>query len=267
MTASAHSPVPPPSTVMPPTPRSLPQGATPHIWKATALQGEMGRFACLLSMVFFAMAGVVVRLVVLFRALLSSTMQMEAMRDGTQGASGSRRGRSQLGNAQLRVWLVILLSIYRMASVECQSPPPPPTWLPFDPNPNSNEEVCTSSGGESNCGFPNLQNGRAAPVGGIEESSCLSWCAASSFRFCSFDYTAHCGIGNCGWGNRCCLRTHTCTTTSIAADARGYRIYEDPSRRPRPPPPCWNTTAATAGVDPWPRACWPPTKPAGAKRW
>jgi len=29
--------------------------------KATALQGEMGRFACLLSMVFFAMAGLVVR--------------------------------------------------------------------------------------------------------------------------------------------------------------------------------------------------------------
>jgi hypothetical protein len=113
------------------------------------------------------------------------------------------------------------------------SPPPPspspPTWLPFDPNPNSNEEFC--SGGEGNCGFPNL-SGQTAPFGGIEESNCLSWCAASSFRFCSFDYGNH-----WHWGNRCCIGTHTCTNTVIASDARAYRIYEDPSRRPRPPPP------------------------------
>jgi len=87
----------PPSSSLPP-----PQGTTLHThansaatgWKATALQGEMGRFACLLSMVLFAMAGLVVRLVGLFRALRSSTM-----RDGSQGARGSRRGRSQPGDA------------------------------------------------------------------------------------------------------------------------------------------------------------------------
>ena len=54
----------PPSSSLPP-----PQGTTLHThansaatgWKATALQGEMGRFACLLSIGFFAMAGLVVR--------------------------------------------------------------------------------------------------------------------------------------------------------------------------------------------------------------
>eukprot|EP00900_Chrysochromulina_parva_P014629 jgi/Chrpa1/23167/Chrysochromulina_OHIO_Genome00023268-RA len=58
-----HPSSPPPSSLPPP------HGATLHTHansaatgrKATALQGEMGRFAFLLSMVFFAMAGLVVR--------------------------------------------------------------------------------------------------------------------------------------------------------------------------------------------------------------
>ena len=96
-----HPSSPPPSLLPPP------QGATPHThansadtgWKATALQGKVGQLACLLSTVFFAMAGLVVRLVGLFRALRSCTM-----RDGTQRARGwSRRGRSQAGNAQSTV--------------------------------------------------------------------------------------------------------------------------------------------------------------------
>jgi hypothetical protein len=129
---SPPRPLPPPPPMHPPSsppPSSLPppKGATFHThansaatgWKATALQGEMGRLACLLSMVFFAMAGLVARLVGLCRALRSSTM-----RDGTQGARGSRRGRSQPGCARWRVWLAILLSFDRMASVECQTTSP-----------------------------------------------------------------------------------------------------------------------------------------------
>jgi hypothetical protein len=125
-------PLPPPPLMHPPSsppPSSLPppQGATLHThaysaatgWKATSLQGEKGRCACLLSMAFFAMAGLVARLVGLFRALRSSTM-----RDGTQGERGSRRGRSQPGCARWRVWLAILLSFDRMASVECQTTSP-----------------------------------------------------------------------------------------------------------------------------------------------
>ena len=89
---------------------------------------------------------IIVRLVGLFAALLSSTM-----RDGTQGARGSPRGRSQPGRAQRRVWLVILLSFDRMASVACQttwqsfndpvfgpySPPPSPSPPPTSPPPPS----------------------------------------------------------------------------------------------------------------------------------
>jgi hypothetical protein len=124
-----HPPSSPPTTSLPP-----PQGATPHTHaysaatgrKATALQGEKGRFACLLSMAFFAMAGLVARLVGLCRALRSSTM-----RDGTQGARGSRRGRSQPGCARWRVWLAILLSFDRMASVECQTTSQPPPSCSF----------------------------------------------------------------------------------------------------------------------------------------
>eukprot|EP00900_Chrysochromulina_parva_P002059 jgi/Chrpa1/11854/Chrysochromulina_OHIO_Genome00018503-RA len=68
---SPPQPSPPPPLTQPssPPPSSLlpPQGATPHAhansaangWKATALEGEMGEFACLLSTVFFAMAGLV----------------------------------------------------------------------------------------------------------------------------------------------------------------------------------------------------------------
>eukprot|EP00900_Chrysochromulina_parva_P001682 jgi/Chrpa1/11514/Chrysochromulina_OHIO_Genome00017319-RA len=70
---SPPRPLPPPPLTHPssPPPSSLPppQGATLHThaysaatgWKATALQGDKGRFACLLSMVFFAMAGLVAR--------------------------------------------------------------------------------------------------------------------------------------------------------------------------------------------------------------
>ena len=72
-TPSPPRPFPPPPLKHPssPPPSSLPppQGTTLHThansaatgWKATALQGEMGRFACLFSMVFFAMACLVVR--------------------------------------------------------------------------------------------------------------------------------------------------------------------------------------------------------------
>eukprot|EP00900_Chrysochromulina_parva_P007951 jgi/Chrpa1/17157/Chrysochromulina_OHIO_Genome00024373-RA len=60
-----HHPSSPPPSSLPP-----PRGATPHAHahsaapgrEATALQGKMSRFACLLSMVFFAMAGLDVRL-------------------------------------------------------------------------------------------------------------------------------------------------------------------------------------------------------------
>ena len=64
------SPPPPCMHPLSPPPSSLPppQGATPHVHansastgrKATALQGEMGRVTCLLSMVVFAMAGLIV---------------------------------------------------------------------------------------------------------------------------------------------------------------------------------------------------------------
>ena len=103
---SPPRPLPPPplthSSSPPSSPLPPPQGTSLHThanstatgWKATALQGEMGRFACLLSMVLFAMAGLVVRLVGLFRVLCSSTM-----REGSQGARGIRRGRSQPGDA------------------------------------------------------------------------------------------------------------------------------------------------------------------------
>jgi hypothetical protein len=72
-TPSPPRPSPPPPLTHPssPPPSSLPppHGATLHTHansaatgrKATALQGEMGRFACLFSMVFFAIAGLVVR--------------------------------------------------------------------------------------------------------------------------------------------------------------------------------------------------------------
>ena len=46
------------------------------------------------------------------------------MRDGTRGARGTRRGRSQPGCARWRVWLAILLCFDRMASVECQTTSP-----------------------------------------------------------------------------------------------------------------------------------------------
>jgi hypothetical protein len=73
-----HHPSSPPPNSLPP-----PRGATPHAHansaapgrEATALQGKMSRFACLLSMVFFAMAGLDVRSMGLFRALLSSIMR------------------------------------------------------------------------------------------------------------------------------------------------------------------------------------------------
>ena len=129
---------PPPSSLPPP------QGATPNThansaatgWKATALQGEMGRFARLLSVAFFAMAGLVLRLVGLFRALRSSTM-----RDRTHRARGSPRGRSGWLSSRWRVWLAILLSFDRMASVECQTTPPPPPPLVVNPN-----QPCTRTG-------------------------------------------------------------------------------------------------------------------------
>ena len=97
--SSSRWPSTPPPLMHPPSsaPHTLANSAATG-WKATALRGEIGRLACLLSMVFFAMAGLVVRLVRLFRALCSSTM-----RDGMQGARGSPRGISQPGNAQSRV--------------------------------------------------------------------------------------------------------------------------------------------------------------------
>ena len=110
------------------------------------------------------------------------------------------------------------------------TPPPlqPPNWQSFDPDPSSDEEWC-SSDENWNCAiaFPNQNRYSTIPVGGAAEIQCLSWCAAANFRFCSFDYKPH---GH--WGDRCCSGTDTCTATSITPDARGYRIYEDVSRRP-----------------------------------
>ena len=57
-------------------------------WNATALQGEMGRFACLLSMVFFALAGLIVRLVGLFRALRSRRDARSTWKSARKVAAG-----------------------------------------------------------------------------------------------------------------------------------------------------------------------------------
>ena len=55
------------------------------------------------------------------------------MREGMQDKSGSMRELSQPGGAPWSVWLVILLSFNGMASVECQTPPSPPTLPPALP--------------------------------------------------------------------------------------------------------------------------------------
>ena len=133
-TAAADAPLVAPAEL---PPSSLPpsQGATPHMHansastgrKATALQGEMGRVTCLLSMVVFAMAGLIVSsygwwgcLEHCFRARCET-----GRKELEQGARGSPRGRSKPGCAQWRVWLVILLSFDRMASVAAGSSAPP----------------------------------------------------------------------------------------------------------------------------------------------
>ena len=63
---------------------------------------------------------------------------------GTHGASGSILGYSQLGGAPWRVGLIILLSFNMMASVECQTPPPPslpPSMSPLSPPPPQRKHV------------------------------------------------------------------------------------------------------------------------------
>ena len=180
----AAPPSPPPPLTHPssPPPCSLPppQGATANSadtgWKATALQGEMGRLACLLSTVFFAMAGLVVRLVGLFRALRSCTM-----RDGTQGARGwSRRGRSQAGNAQstvetdgwvsllsarpaqcrLRLALALHLFFGKHAMAQSSTPlrPPPPPPAPRVPPPAPRSTLTAGSCLSSNGGPQTIQS-------------------------------------------------------------------------------------------------------------
>eukprot|EP00900_Chrysochromulina_parva_P007009 jgi/Chrpa1/16309/Chrysochromulina_OHIO_Genome00025130-RA len=78
--------------------------------------------------VLLTTAGLAVRSMGLFRALLWCTM-----REGVQDESGGMRGLSQPAGAPWRVWLVILLSFNGMASVECQTPLLPPSLPPAPP--------------------------------------------------------------------------------------------------------------------------------------
>jgi hypothetical protein len=79
--------------------------------------------------VLLTTAGLAVRSMGLFRALLWRTM-----REGMQGASWSMRGLSQSGGAPWSMrGMVILLSFNGLTSVECQTPPPPSPPSPSPP--------------------------------------------------------------------------------------------------------------------------------------
>ncbi len=113
--------------------------------------------------------------------------------------------------------------------------PPAPSPQPYvyvlqDVTPSTAGEYCYPAGGT--CQFDATEHA-PAPLHGVDETTCLNYCASRGAVFCAFDH----GIQPNNNANFCCLTSAVCDVTRVPFDDRAYRIWKWTDTADVSPPP------------------------------